>query len=606
MTLTSGNFDAQQLRAIRELKERYVADPQRTSLAQLRPEIARSWKRSVACKVDPERPTIQLVAPQLDSNIRKIAADPLKELSQSISDFDGGVALTDPNGALVWFGSNSRMMSLAENSYPLTGTMMSEEFFGTNSDGVVVEEGRSAQIWGAEHFSTALQGSFCTSVPIRDPIRGIVRGILSIMLPEDMVIGTDPRKVLLLAQSTAAEIKNLLLQQTESRERAVMDAFVRESRKRGNRMVVAFDGRTTIASEDAIWGLNRPDYGVLASYAHEAQQLGIPVKKRLFLADGSPVELSVAPVQLSQRYVGSVLTLQEVQSTPVGSRDNRGGTIPATPHDLAAISPEAGFSAVVGKSRAVKTMLHAAFAASHLGSVPIVIGEMGSGKSMISRQVAEKRSGTHRSIDARAIKSVQDIEEQLLEKYSAFIIKHAEQLDDGLLDKVLDAFEAGKLDDVIFTARRLTPSLGRISERFHTVEIRVPPLHSRREDIPLLIEHAIKASGGKHYLSARLMELFTRGDWTGNVRQLFAVLNGVIARAEGTFLDVDQLTLAEQKMFAKSRLTRLEEAELEQIREALEEAGGNRVHAAAILEIGRATLYRKIDQYSAKGFEFSF
>jgi transcriptional regulator with PAS, ATPase and Fis domain len=50
-------------------------------------------------------------------------------------------------------------------------------------------------------------------------------------------------------------------------------------------------------------------------------------------------------------------------------------------------------------------------------------------------------------------------------------------------------------------------------------------------------------------------------------------------------------------------LTRLEEAELQQIRSVLAEAGGNRVRAATLLGLGRSTLYRKIEMYEGRGFD---
>ena len=51
------------------------------------------------------------------------------------------------------------------------------------------------------------------------------------------------------------------------------------------------------------------------------------------------------------------------------------------------------------------------------------------------------------------------------------------------------------------------------------------------------------------------------------------------------------------------RLSRLEAAELEQIRIALAENQGNRVAAASLLEIGRSTLYRRIDYFTRRGFD---
>jgi DNA-binding NtrC family response regulator len=98
------------------------------------------------------------------------------------------------------------------------------------------------------------------------------------------------------------------------------------------------------------------------------------------------------------------------------------------------------------------------------------------------------------------------------------------------------------------------------------------------------------------------LHALTEADWPGIVRQLRELVTSAAARAASRELTVDDLTDSHRRSIARSQLSRLEEAELQQIREALAEAGGNRVRAAATLQIGRSTLYRKMEMYRHRGF----
>jgi transcriptional regulator with PAS, ATPase and Fis domain len=78
--------------------------------------------------------------------------------------------------------------------------------------------------------------------------------------------------------------------------------------------------------------------------------------------------------------------------------------------------------------------------------------------------------------------------------------------------------------------------------RLAGVEIIVPPLRARREDIPLLVEHFIGArSGVKRWMSHRAQEALSAYDWPGNVRQLARVVERAIALAACPQIELDDL-----------------------------------------------------------------
>ena len=88
-----------------------------------------------------------------------------------------------------------------------------------------------------------------------------------------------------------------------------------------------------------------------------------------------------------------------------------------------------------------------------------------------------------------------------------------------------------------------------------------------------------------------------------NVRQLREIVRHAAARCRGNELTTDDLADEDRRALMRIALSSLQTAEAEQIREALRRANGNRVRAAAILKIGRSTLYRRLDAYARLGFD---
>jgi transcriptional regulator of acetoin/glycerol metabolism len=86
-------------------------------------------------------------------------------------------------------------------------------------------------------------------------------------------------------------------------------------------------------------------------------------------------------------------------------------------------------------------------------------------------------------------------------------------------------------------------------------------------------------------------------EWPGNIRELDAVISKVVASRRTCDISVRDLPATHIGAGSPRRLTRMEHVERSAIQQALLEAEGNRTQAAAILQIGRATLYRKIKSY---------
>jgi transcriptional regulator with PAS, ATPase and Fis domain len=150
--------------------------------------------------------------------------------------------------------------------------------------------------------------------------------------------------------------------------------------------------------------------------------------------------------------------------------------------------------------------------------------------------------------------------------------------------------------------------------RLSTIQVRVPPLKERPEDIPLLVQYFLKRSNAAYGnnlqgLTRRGQAALLRYPWPGNVRELENVVSGGALLASGEFVDLgdlpEQLTSAASAEGARPRSDSwqpetLEEVHARHIRRMLEHCGGNRVRAAELLGIGRTSLYRFLKQEEKK------
>jgi len=149
--------------------------------------------------------------------------------------------------------------------------------------------------------------------------------------------------------------------------------------------------------------------------------------------------------------------------------------------------------------------------------------------------------------------------------------------------------------------------------RLNVVSLHVPPLRERKEDIPLLTEHFVKAFAAKNNrevagITPRCMDMLVNYHWPGNVRELENAIERGIILMRGDYLDESLLPLPVRKAFAPSgeasgggagfdAPATLEDAEKMVIIKTMRECGGNKSEAARRLNITRKTLLSKLNKY---------
>lgn len=139
--------------------------------------------------------------------------------------------------------------------------------------------------------------------------------------------------------------------------------------------------------------------------------------------------------------------------------------------------------------------------------------------------------------------------------------------------------------------------------RLNTVEIALPPLRERREDIPALAGYFLSRYTARYRktiigLEAATLQMMMRYSWPGNVRELDHTIERAVLMARGDRIEAPDLGLHNQPAAAQS----LDEMSLETveailIRKALSRSDGNVSHAADALGLSRGALYRRIEKY---------
>ncbi|MGB5313365.1 MAG: sigma-54 dependent transcriptional regulator [Polyangiales bacterium] len=318
-----------------------------------------------------------------------------------------------------------------------------------------------------------------------------------------------------------------------------------------------------------------------------------------------------------------------------------------------AIRKEQTFHGILGKSGAIgKVFATIEKVADHKTTV-LIQGESGTGKELVARALHD---GSSRKDKPFVPVNCGAIPETLLEselfghKKGAFTDAHADKkglfaeanqgtlfLDEigelplSLQVKLLRVLQEGRVRplgatrdqevDVRVIAATVRDLRREVQEkrfredlyyRLNVLQLNVPPLRDRREDIALLVEHFIERNNGRlgtkiRDVEPRARKLLFNYPWPGNVRELENTVERAVVLAEGDVITVADLpermrepadpvaaSLSTGELSIKKTSRFMEET---LIRRALEQTGGNRTAASKLLEISHRALLYKIKDY---------
>jgi len=139
--------------------------------------------------------------------------------------------------------------------------------------------------------------------------------------------------------------------------------------------------------------------------------------------------------------------------------------------------------------------------------------------------------------------------------------------------------------------------------RLNVIPIHLPPLRDRKTDIPLLIDHFLRDAAERYgrkplAVSNPALSLLLDYRWPGNVRELQNAIQFAFVKCSGNVIEIDHLPL-ELREAAEicGRRGPTRKLDLDAVRKALGHTGGNKVKAAKLMGVGRATLYRFLNDH---------
>jgi DNA-binding NtrC family response regulator len=276
---------------------------------------------------------------------------------------------------------------------------------------------------------------------------------------------------------------------------------------------------------------------------------------------------------------------------------------------------------------------------------PVIIsGEDGTGRAYVARTIHNmsiRKDGPFRIIECGSLPPI-FLESELFghlkeavpgavrDKIGQFELAHKgtvylanpESMPVDLQEKFLEFLESGYFNKVggsrsiradvriIAGASELLPKLVQegkfkkdLFELLKVIEIEIPPLQNRRQDIELLVAHFLKesqnssvASRQPKNISASAMRALIRYDWPGNIRELQDALEFAFSVCSGNTINLNDLPPEIMRTLLPQEESS-EEDEVTRILRALEESHWRRNEAAQILGMDRSTLWRKMKAY---------
>ncbi len=305
------------------------------------------------------------------------------------------------------------------------------------------------------------------------------------------------------------------------------------------------------------------------------------------------------------------------------------------------------FSHIIGKSQSMLKVLTTVKKVAKTDANILILGENGTGKEVIARAIhrASQRKGeVFISVDLGAISeslfeselfgykkgAFTDAKEDRAGRFEAankgtIFLDEIGNLTFPLQSKLLSVLQNRKVVrlgsvketpvDVRLVCATNMPLYQMVDEgkfrqdlmyRINTVEIHLPPLRERVEDIPLLVEHFLDVYCKKYKLPVKRLHTSTlkrleKHHWPGNIRELQHSVERAVIMSETNVLQPNDFFLSTPDKQETDELltpdTNLEATEKMLINKVIDKHGGNISKAAKELGITRASLYRRIEKY---------
>ena len=623
----------------------------------IRPEVFESWLRSRQWGVDPfmERAEITLDGPALEEELERqkelllVVTPFLEDVYSEVKGTMSGVWVSNNQGIVITYVSDPDLYEICEKDGLVVGADWSEKKMGTNAIGTALYLKRPVQLIHAEHYRKKAHDGYCASAPIIGP-NGEVMGILNMTLPYEKA---HPHTLGMVVAGVGAIQREMRLR---SAHQYIMETIA--SLPSGIIVVNQAGVITNINNKacDMLKSpvdtfLNKNIYSAVGQIdcIQKALESGKETEDREYYFDHGPQKLHFTitskPIVNRMGFIdGAVVILREIEE------------VFRMTGKMAGYKAKFTFGNIIGENALFQDVVRRAEAAAATSSNILILGESGTGKEMLAQAIHNASNRRHRpfvAINCGALPRELIGSELFGYEEGAFTgAKRGgspgkfELAMNGTL--FLDEIGDMPLDLQLMLLRviqeRMVTRLGGhrelpvnvriiaatnknlhqlVSERLfredlyyrlNVVNIQIPPLRQRKDDIAILANHIIKTHSmkvGKEFVSLSPDDLAELENyrWPGNIRELENVLERALIFSDGSTLQIDPMSnlISNEKIAddlfvqKKSPLDSFHGSdEKELILNALSMNGGNITKTSHALGITRPTLYRKIRDYGIK------
>ncbi len=628
---------------------------------KIRKQIADSWLRSKKIGISPyaHAITTEISKDRIEQfydefkEILETAKPFMEAIYQTVGDDGMFVRLTNSKGYIVECIGDEQSLDSAVGQFFFRGKNVKEETIGTNAIGLSLKKNIPVHVLGSEHFRECYHNLTTSAAPIRDE-SGKVVAVLSMTgdykLVHPHTLGMVMASALAIEHEILLNKINMQLQRANNHHEAVMK-FIKEGI-----ITISPDGYITDANYFAkrflsrdlkkIDGLHidefisKSNYKKIISDSNGIEELEVHFKKdngakKYVILNGIPIYND------KDEITEHLITFRE--SKKVYSQVNK----------LFGSNAIYTFDDILGNSEEIQEAIRISKLVSNSDATILLFGESGTGKELFAQSIhneSQRRNNSFVFINCGAIP--RDLVASELFGYEEGAFTGArkggnpgkfeladggtlflDEIGDMPLDtqanllRVLETKEVVRVggNEVIpvdvrviaATHKDLKKEVERrnfrsdLFYRLNVMPIHTPALRERKDDIKKLIERFYRQfsnqNSGKILIDDNFYWVMREYSWPGNVRELQNVMqmvcnlvdSGVKLSNEHIPLYIkEQLNVEEvEESFMVKPLYLLEK---EAIKKALEIADGNLVQTAKILEIGRSTLYRKIEKYEIK------
>ena len=623
-------------------------DSREINQPKLRNVVFESWKRSshhgidLSLKDAPLVEEAELFRRRIENNTFMHASQKvLKSSRKFLLEAGAMMILTDPSGVIVETEGDLHTIDSGREIHAERGGCWGEAAVGTNGVGTALAFGKPVQIQGAEHFCPEFHRWTCAGSVVRHPSGGDVMGVIVIA---GMAENYNPQS-LALAVVASQQVTMEVAYAVQYEHQALLQHFLNKRKRWPSEDVIMLDKRGMIvhATERALLDFNRQNSSLIRQ--------------------GAMPTLKSAPLSSWESRLGAVLpnaSLELVEEEGVGIgaflvlRRRRGAaeTRSAPSH----IEKSVDLSGILGESVAIKAAKERIMQIAENGAPILLTGETGVGKELFARAIhslgsaapgpfvpvncggmprelmaselfgyakgaftGAREDGHVGKVEAanNGILCLDEIGELPLE-LQPFLLR---VLEDGIVYRVgSNEPRSVNLRLVAMTNRNLREEVDArrfrddLYYRIAALQLPIPALRDRGDDILLLAEHFLKEIAERlgqrvRAFSAEVKAALLQYQWPGNIRELRNSIEYMLTISSGSRIDFCDLPIDIQRYLADGEKSGphvavvvgqdMKSVERANIEAAVRNSGGNLTRAARQLGIARSTLYLRLAEYGA-------